>query len=244
MLVAATNLIAASRMAGARAIPTAHTFRNSPQVIRSQGVVSIGRCINTLHTALPASLLGIVDHSSVAAFSAVDRPLRMGLVVLAAIPSRMQSWIVSTSEGVDLKRARFAIASNFALGLIAAVAFSSLGPTVIRILFVGQIESSRLAISIASLLVLLICFSRGVGLTIVAYHRANSLTIAVSVAAAVGLVGSLTLGRTYGEVGVFTALVLAEAAGLLVQGLILRRIHAQQGTKDSATTSDAPLILR
>jgi O-antigen/teichoic acid export membrane protein len=211
-------------------LPTLRRFRQAPKTIRRQLVIVVGRGISTLYTALPTAFLGVVSPFSVATFSAVDRPMRMGLTIIAAVPNRLQSWIGTPDLTLTRKRSQQSLKINGLLGAVAGGVFAIITPTVAEWLFTGTISVSYLTSSIGGLLVFVICTSRGFGLALVAAGRANQITSAIIAAAVVGTVALLVLGYIWGTNGALVALVIAECVGLAVQGVILRRAWQSEST--------------
>ena len=205
--------------------------RAAVAIMRQQSVVILGRGVSTVYTALPAAFLGVVSPASVATFAAVDRPMRMGLNVLSALPTRLQSWLGHPDESVALSRSRKSILLNIGLGIFAGGVFVIAMPLIVPVLFSNTITIEPSVSLLGGFLVLLICASRGMGLSLVSAASANSITYAVIAAAAVGLVGIFVLGGIWGVQGAFIALIVAETTGLVVQGALLMRRWRQITTK-------------
>ncbi|KQR63792.1 lipopolysaccharide biosynthesis protein [Frigoribacterium sp. Leaf172] len=205
--------------------------RAAVAIMRQQSVVILGRGVSTVYTALPAAFLGVVSPGSVATFAAVDRPMRMGLNVLSALPTRLQSWLGHPDESVALSRSRKSILLNIGLGIFAGGVFVIAMPLIVPVLFSNTITVEPSVSLLGGFLVLLICASRGMGLSLVSAASANSITYAVIAAAAVGLVGIFVLGGIWGVQGAFIALIVAETTGLVVQGALLMRRWRQITTK-------------
>jgi O-antigen/teichoic acid export membrane protein len=206
-------------------------LRAAVAIMRTQSVVILGRGVSTVYTALPAAFLGVVSPGSVATFAAVDRPMRMGLNVLSALPTRLQSWLGHPDEKVALSRSRKSILLNIGLGIFAGGVFVVAMPLIVPVLFSNTITIEPSVSLLGGVLVLLICASRGMGLSLVSAASANAITYAVMAAAAVGLVGIFVLGGSWGVEGAFIALIVAETTGLVVQGALLMRRWRQITTK-------------
>ena len=73
------------------------------------------------------------------------------------------------------------------------------------------------------LVVALICASRGAGLALVGLGRANSITIATALSAAVGAPAIYLLSRAYGAAGGAAGEIAAETVGLAVQLVLFHR---------------------
>lgn len=212
----------ASALGSLPLVPSRRAFAAVPSTIRDQGVLMVGRGITTVYKSLPIVLVGVVAPGAVALYGAVDRPLRMGLTVLTAIPNRMQSWVGHPERGVRVRRSRLAISANAAMGVAAGTVFAVAMPLAGPMLFSGIVDFGVLDSLTGGLLVAVISLSRGCGLALVADDRAASTTTASIVSAAVAVV-AVPAGALLAEVpGALAALVLAEAAGVIVQVAALR----------------------
>jgi hypothetical protein len=221
--VAALTTLGIVQVAGLAPAPRLTDFRRAGRSIRNRRVLAVGRAVSTTATVLPAALLGIVAPGLVAPYAAVDRPMRMGLQVLQAVPTRLQSWLGSAAAHETRRRARIVLGANTALGVGAAVVFSVLAPTVLDLLFDGSVDVDRGAIAAASVLIAVICTSRGLGLVAVARRRAGATSAAAVVIASTGALG-LVLGAVLGGLpGAILGLVVAELLGLVPQALAIFR---------------------
>jgi len=199
--------------------------------VKTQAVVVVGRAIASLYTTLPVTLLGLVNPTQIAVFSATDRPLRMGLMVIAGVPNRLQSWIGHPDAHVGRARSIKSIGLNSVLGVIAGGVFLTAGPIVIPILFSGAIEPGIDLYLLGAAIVLLVCTSRGLGLALVAANRAPAITEAIAGAAVTGVAGVLILGALFGAGGALAAVALAEAVGVLWQIVRFRQTGGPQFSK-------------
>jgi O-antigen/teichoic acid export membrane protein len=218
------TLAAAGFILGPKYIPSGRDFRKARAVIRAQRVVAIGRAISVVYTALPIAIVGVVAPAVVPVFAASDKLMRMALSILSGVPSRLQSWIGGAQNKEERSaRSRRSLSYNVMLGLISGTGFAVLAPFVSSVLFVGEIQVP-FAVSIASgALLFCICASRGLGLSLVASRRANSITGAISWAAGVGVVAIVPLTLMFGAPGAVLGLLAAEVTGAAVQILVLRR---------------------
>lgn len=210
------------------AAPSRPAWAAVPQTLREQGVLLAGRGITTVYKSLPIVLVGLAAPSAVAAYGAVDRPLRMGLVVLAAVPNRLQAWVGHPERHHRVRRARLSIGLNAALGLVAGLVFAVAMPWLSPWLFSGVVTFSAAAAIWGGVLVAVISLSRGLGLALVADDRAGTTTWASVAAAAVAVVGVPVGAVAAGVAGALAGLVVAETAGVVVQALALRaRVDAR-----------------
>ncbi|MBD8611320.1 hypothetical protein IFT77_12580 [Frigoribacterium sp. CFBP 13729] len=213
-------------------LPSGAALRGVPSLVRSRGTILRGRAISTVYTMLPAAVLGLVAPASVAVFSGADRPMRMGFAVLGALPARLQNWLGSSPEHDRARRIAVSIALTTATGAVAAVCFVLAMPVVAPVLFSGTVDlDPHLLVSVAVLL-LVMSVSRGAALGLVSVGEAPRITTAVTAAAVVGLPALALGGLVGGAVGAVSALVLAEAVGVAVQGASLvatLRIVSVQG---------------
>ena len=222
VLAAVVTFGVAPRLGGAR-LPGADDFRAVPAVVRSQLVLVLGRGVATTYKSLPVALLGAVSPGSVAGFAAVDRPLRMGLQVVSAIPDRLQTWVGVPSAELAHRRSLVSLGLNAGLGLVVGVGFALSMPAVAVVLFTGAVPVSPDLAVAGGVLIAVICTSRGAGLALVSAGRHAQTTTASIASAVVGVPGVLVLGAHHGALGAVSALVSAEAVGLVVQLVVLAR---------------------
>ncbi|MDY0892245.1 lipopolysaccharide biosynthesis protein [Frigoribacterium sp. CFBP9030] len=231
LIAALVSYVLGNRLGHLPMVQRLVSTKDAVGIMRHQSVVILGRGVSTVYTALPAAFLGVVSPASVATFAAVDRPMRMGLNVLSALPTRLQSWLGHPDEALALSRSRKSILLNLGLGLFAGSVFFVAMPIVVPVLFSNTITVDSALALLGAVLVFLICASRGIGLSLVSAGSPNSITYAVIAAASVGLVGIFTLGSLWGTVGAFIALIVAETTGLMVQGAFLVRRWRKLTTK-------------
>jgi O-antigen/teichoic acid export membrane protein len=203
--------------------PSRVAFRHAPSVIKNQSIIILGRCVSTLYTSLPTALLAIVSPGAVATFSALDRPMRMGLSILGGVPARLQSWIGTPDRQESYRRSRVSLLLNTGLGIVAGLVYALAMPTIAHLLFTGTVTLTYELTAIGGLLVAIICSSRGFGLALVAADVANSISAAVIGAAITGVSLILILGNFWGVAGALVGLIAAEIVGLLIQWALLRR---------------------
>jgi O-antigen/teichoic acid export membrane protein len=189
--------------------------------IREQGVVTLGRSIGGLYTALPIAIVSIAAPASVAEFSALERMMRMGLSALSAVPQSLQGWIGASLGAERARRARRALALNGALGIVAGSAFFVIGRPLVHVLFTGEIRVDQASVAAFAVVVTLVCTSRGAGLALVAVGGANSITLATALSAVVGVPGIYVLSATHGATGGALGEIAAESVGLAVQLVLL-----------------------
>lgn len=245
-LMIAATLVAymlSMRSAQARLIPSAASIRRAPHAIRPQLVVILGRSISATFTMLPASLLGVAGSSSVAAFAAVDRPMRAGLGILTAVPNRLQSWIGVGESALSRLRGKQSVLINLLLGLAAGTVFAIAMPVAGSLLFGTAVDVSTSMSLAGGLLILLVCTSRGLGLALVSEHRQNSITWAMAFAAPIGIVAVMTGDRALGPVGAIGGVCVAEFVGVAVQAAVLGKVWRDSAetapTRRGGTTQDA-----
>jgi len=222
-LASMTAVALAASLGGAGLGVTRVRIVQSPGVIRQQFVLIAGRITATIFTALPTALLALVSAGGVALFAGADRPLRIGLGVLAGGPARMQSWLGSTRWEDLGRRCQQTLLANFALGAVAGAAYAFAMPPASTILFAGEVDVPINLAVLGGALVLLIATSRGFGLCLVAVGAANHITTGIVFAALLALPAILVLGSIAGAYGTFFALILAETAGIAAQARALVR---------------------
>ncbi|MBT2502631.1 hypothetical protein [Curtobacterium sp. ISL-83] len=227
LTVAAVAAVAlGGRAGGVRVFPTRSAFRRVPRTLREQWVITTGRAISSLYKAVPTTVVALVTPDLIAIWAALDRPLRMGLQVLAALPQRLQTWIARGERSDMRRRVALTIALNSGLGMVAGCAFAVVMPMVAPFLFSGSIHLPPRLCWLAALLIFVICTGRGFGLVMVARRRAGATSAAALVSAGVGLPGVALAVGPVGVDGALIALVLAEVAGIALQWIVLRRESA------------------
>lgn len=223
LLTPVLSLVASHVVAGLPALPSPAALAAGPSHLRGRWTIVRGRAVSTVYTMLPAAVLGVVTPGAVAAFSASDRPARMGFGVLAALPARLQSWLgASPDRTVRARRIRTAVLLNTGAGIVAAAVFVLAMPFVAPVLFAGTVELSTALLVASGVLLVVMSVSRGFALGLVTVQAAHRITTAVTAAAVVGLpalVGGALLG---GATGAVLGLVTAEATGVVVQAILLR----------------------
>jgi O-antigen/teichoic acid export membrane protein len=238
LAVAATSLLTPVVDDAAR-FPSRQAFAEVPLVVREQAVLVLGRAVTTTYKSLPVALLGASSPASVAAFAAADRPLRMGLQVLSAVPDRLQTWVGTPDVDLARRRSLVSLAVNVVLGTVAGSVFAVAMPAVSVWLFAGAVDVGRDLAVAGGVLVAVICASRGAGLALVSAGRQGHTTTAAIAAALVGVPGVLAAGAVAGATGAVAALVLAEAVGLLVQLALLVGTGRRAGSSGLVRTSVA-----
>lgn len=203
--------------------PSRLAFRSGVSVIRTQLPVTGGRAISVLYTSFPIALVGIVSPASVAVFTAAERLMRMGLGIVGAVPSRLQSWIGAV-EGADLiKRSRMSLLFNTILGLVCGIIFVIAAPIAAQFIFSNSVEIT-LPIAIGGgCVIAAVCTSRGFGLSLVAEGAPNGIALANVGAAVTGVSVILVAARSLGAVGGFIGELASELVGIAIQAAALLR---------------------
>lgn len=203
--------------------PSTLTRADIVRSIRGQGRITLSRAITAGFTALPVTLVALVAPAAVPLFTAVDRLARMALSVLAAVPNRLQSWL-GAAEGISrASRNRRQLQINAGLGVVAAIGYAILLPYVATFVFTASVEVDATLAWLSAGVVLMVCVSRGFGLSLVAFSRTDWLMPASIAAAVVGVALVLALGGPLGAYGAVIGVVAAEATGATVQAIGLRR---------------------
>lgn len=209
---------------GTGSIPRTRDFKDSRFVLKSQWILILGRSVSAAYTSMPAAIVGSVRPEVTALFAANDRIARMGLSVLTGVPSRFQNWIGSAVGTLHDRRVKSSIYLNLLLGLVAGIGFITLSPLACSILFAGTLTLDPELRIFGGCLVLCICFSRGLGLALVAGGRANAISYSIFPAAILAI---LTIGpftNRWGAEGATASIVAAELLAILVQlGFLFRR---------------------
>jgi len=217
----AVTVVLGARIADQRLWPQAKAFREGAQVIRQQLPITFGRVISVIYTSLPIALVSTVSPASVASFAAIDRLTRMFLNLLNGVPSRLQSWVGTAPEGQRHHRSRRSLAYNAIFGLGSALFFLITAPFAARYLFSSTVTISFAMASVSAVIVLVVCASRGYGLSLVAEEGANWIAVANIGAALVGVCAILGLASAWGAIGGLVGELLCELTGLGIQVLAL-----------------------
>lgn len=225
LLCVPVTLVVTAFSLGRESIPRGPDWALAFGAVREQAVVAWGRSISVLFTSAPVVIVGVFAPQASPLFSAADRLLRMSVMVLRSIPSRLQSWIGAVGTQGDSRRARVirALQIQAAIGVVSGVGFAVLAPPVSAYVFSGEVGIPILTSTLSGLLIFMICVGAGLGLGLVALQRANAITSAIVVGAIVALIavplGSLLGGANGGLLGVLAA----ETSCEVVQGIVLLR---------------------
>lgn len=217
LLAIGLALILTARAGRLVLVPSRAAFRTVPSTLRAHATLAAGRGVSTLYTSLPAVFLGLVSPADVATFSAVDRPMRMGFVVLGAVPARLQSWIGTPDRTLGRARSRRSLLINALLGATAGAAFLVGMPIVAPVLFTGAVVVEPILLALGAAAVLVMCASRGFGLALVQADRARDITPSVVVAAIVGVPAIILGAALFGAPGAMAGVLVAELFGLALQ---------------------------
>lgn len=196
--------------------------------VRGQLPSVLSRGVSSLYTALPVTLVSLVAPGSVAAFSAVERLMRMGLTGLQFVPSFLQARFAvafaSAPQHAKGRTAWRAVGWNAILGLCSALAFGVFGPFASRMLFAGSVNPSPLAFWIAGAVIMVTCVSRATGgLVLVAMDHIGSIAKSASIGAVVGVAAIPALAYSFGVVGGFAGELSAELGVLFFQVIVCAR---------------------
>lgn len=214
--------VLAAAIGGLPWLPRKSDLRAAPMTIHRQVVVVAGRAVSVLYTTIPSVILGALAPGAVALYAAVDRPLRMGVVVLGAIPARLQSYLGVVERDVARRRSVMALCINAGMGLAAGTIFLVGMPLVWNPLYGNAVPLDFSLIALGSGLVALMCSSRGLGIVLVALDAAGDITRAVVTAAGISLAGVPLLAAAYGAHGALIGVLCAELAGVAVQAWLVR----------------------
>ncbi|GGE99245.1 hypothetical protein GCM10011313_22750 [Mycetocola zhadangensis] len=209
-------------------------FKRGASVMREHFPLTIGRTIGAVYTTLPIAIVAVAAPSAAPLFTAVERLMRMALSLLGGFPSRLQSWVGADREN-NVKRSRQSLLLNCGLGVFAGVGFAFLAPWVADFVFSGVVDVPLELTAIAGAVILTICASRGLGLSMVAEKKGNWIALANIAAAAVGVPAVFFFSGVIGAKGALFGELLAEFIGLVVQGVILfgglSRIRWRRGNR-------------
>lgn len=195
------------------------------RVVRRQRVALAGRGLSALYIGLPVAMVQVWAPHAVPQFAATERLMRMGLMILQSVPYSLQRTVGRTSLrggstfGLVTRRVLLVQATTGLLGgAVCALAL----PAAVDLLLAGRVSVSTTAASLAGLIVLFTSVTRGTGMILVARKRVRWVTTSAGTAALVALPLLGVFAVAWGAEGALLALVLAEAAALLVQVLGLR----------------------
>lgn len=218
-------LLLAAPLVGLPLVPGPTAFRAVGTTLRSQWVLVAGRGVATVYKAMPTPLLAWIAPDLVALYAALDRPLRLGLQFLTALPQRLQAWVAVDDPALRARRSLMAVVMNSVLGVLAGAVYGIAMPLVAPVLFSGTVEVTADLGMLGGVLVAVICASRGFGLALVAGGRAGATSSAAVVSAAIGLTAVPLAAIASGVPGVVLALVASELGGIVVQWAALSLVH-------------------
>lgn len=199
-------------------VPSWKSLKAGPRTIRDQAPLIFGNVVSTVFTSAPAAILAQANAASlITTFTAVDRPMRMGLTVLAGVPARLQSWVGVPDLAEARRRSQLSIAINVGLGVIAMLGFVLIAPTFSRYFFSGTVDVGTVLSILGGILAAEICSSRGLGLALVSAGRASVISVGTTAGAVVGIALLLTLPHVWGPEGAVVALIAAEGVMIAVQ---------------------------
>lgn len=192
--------------------------RASSGVLREQLVALVGRGASATYIGLPSALIQAFAPSAVAVFAAVERLMRLGLLVLQAVPNSLQHSLGKARlEGRVPQVIPSIITLQIASGVISGALCWLAVPYAVHLLFTQRLSVSNEVAALAGLVVLLTSTSRGTGLVLVAMDRLSWIAASGVIAALGGLAVIGPLAGEYGPTGGFLALVVAESMALCIQ---------------------------
>ena len=219
-------LAVAGRTARFSTWPRFADFRIGMRLARGHLPLTAGRSVSVVYTTALTAIIGALSPGAVAVYAATDRLLRMGLLVLAGVPARLQSWL-GAAQGAELRRRSVqALLANLALGLCAAAVFFAVADPAAQLLFGGVVTIPSSTAALGSALVAAICISRGLGLALVAGRRPNTIAFANVAAAGAGLLVAIAAVPTWGANGGLLAALTAETVGIAVQAVFVETGHS------------------
>ncbi|MCB0911311.1 MAG: hypothetical protein KDB60_06825 [Propionibacteriaceae bacterium] len=208
--------------------PTWQDFRQAESVgsnFRRQRVALAGRGFSAIYIGLPVALVQAWAPNAVAGFAAVERLLRMGLLVLQGVPNSLYRTVGRTPRiGCGLGRVEIqVIRLQAGVGVVAGLVCVLLLPTTVHLVFAGQVEVGTSSCWVAGAIVLLTCLSRATGMLLVSRAAVGWVTASAGVAAGAAVSLLAVLPSEYGPVGALAALAIAETMALAVQAYGLHR---------------------
>ncbi|MGO4806118.1 lipopolysaccharide biosynthesis protein [Arthrobacter sp. 2MCAF15] len=198
---------------------------------RVQGAAFVTRVASSAYVALPTALMATVAPIvQVASYAAVDRVGRTALAALAPFNLALQGWVPAAVGRERRRRMVLALWMNAVLALISTFGFWLLAPSVIQLLFAGEVSPDGSAVFSFGLAIGAVVLSRCTGIQILAVLGRTWTTASSTI---VGLVVSvpmvLVLGAEYGAVGVAWAIAVTEMAVLGFQvTALLKLAHSRR----------------
>lgn len=194
-------------------------------IFRRQRVALAGRGLSAVYIGLPVALVQAWAPGAVAGFAAVERLLRMILLVLQGVPNSLYRTVGrAPRDGPSLSHVEVRVIQLQAgVGVFASLGCVALLPIAVDLMFAGQLSITGSSRWVAASIVLLTCLSRATGMLLVARGAVGWVTASAAVAAIVAISLLAVLSGAYGPVGALGALAIAEGAALTVQstGLIM-----------------------
>jgi O-antigen/teichoic acid export membrane protein len=193
--------------------------------IRPMLSITSARLVNVFYNTLPLSLVSLWSPSGSAAFAAADRLARMALMGLSAIPNRLQSWVGGGVGEDKMRRSQRSLKINIFLGTVSAFCFFLFAPLAVHFLFSGKVEIEISTLFAASILVFLVCVSRGCSLSSIASGLQGKIVWSNLAAACFGVPAVVGGCVWLGAFGAMLGCCVGELCGIAVQFYFLRKSH-------------------
>lgn len=186
--------------------------------LRRLAPAAAGAIVASLYSAGALLLVGIAASvTATAVIASADRLYRIGVLAVAVLANALQAWVVQ-DEGAGTRRLAVALRMHAALGVLGAIAFGSLVPTISAALFGEDVAPGY---DVAFLYgATFACLSLGTSLAqhvMVPAGQLRSLFWCALTGAAVGVPGILILAGRFQSLGAAGGLLLSELAVLAAQ---------------------------
>jgi hypothetical protein len=195
------------------------------RTIRFQLVALGGRAASAVYISLPIAVVGLVQPAAVPMFAAVERLLRMALVVLQSIPNVLQS-VLGGKKSVSDRRAMAVrmIWLNALCGFLCFVIFTVTAPLVSEFLFSGVVTIPTSLALLSGLVLWATVTSRASGgVALVALSDVRSVTRSAVAGCIVGLPSLFVLSYCLGAHGAVIGEIAAESVVLAIQLRAVKR---------------------
>lgn len=197
---------------------TVLSWKRIAAAIFEQKSGTVARLVSAGYMALPTAIVASVAPASVPVYAAVDRLLRLGLVVLQAVPNSLQNWLGRVEQSQIIPRSRIVVIVNTVVGLVAMAGFWTLAPPISRLLFVGQVNIPANGAMLGGLIILVTCISRATGgLVLVRCGLIRGIAVSAALGAAAGVPLIMVAASKLGWSGALIAVLAAEILVLIIQ---------------------------
>lgn len=202
----------------------ARTFLTRPAVrssLTGQGSgILVG--VSSLYLSTPLIIVSALSPAWTPSFALSDRIMKLSLNALLPLQQVLQGWVPSSPSKELRSRVVLSVRIASIIGILAGIAFASLGPYVGKILGANQVALDVRLVIPMGLVVLISTISHCTGTAcLVALGRVKAMGFSALLGVIVGLPALFGFTIVWGGPGAAWAIVLAEATVLSYQARVL-----------------------